>query len=238
MNHYQYLGVPRDAGAGTVRQAAESARAHWNRRLALAEGVVRLRAEEALRRIAEAEAVLLDPDRRAAYDLRLPALGNSTALRPVAPAAGPTAPPTPAAVRAAELSRDDRPGGIWPGFWYLGAFIVGSSLAAAMVMAAVATPSGGVQGTRSRFRGSGETAAAQDAIGPLRQAGRLLALDRPFEAEIQCRIALARDPQLPLVYYDLAVCFHREHRDAMAVQEFKTFLTLAPADRVAPAARS
>ncbi len=72
MNHYQYLGVPPEASSEAVRDAAQVARKRWQLRLgAAADDRARARAEAALARIAEAEAVLTDPGRRSAYDRQL-----------------------------------------------------------------------------------------------------------------------------------------------------------------------
>jgi hypothetical protein len=72
MNHYDHLSLDSDADEATIRQAITWQSATWSKRASSASALdKRHEAERQLRLIQEARQVLLDPDRRRAYDATL-----------------------------------------------------------------------------------------------------------------------------------------------------------------------
>ncbi len=73
LDHYQILGIGRDAGASEVKRAylKRARRLHPDTLARAGLGALRSEAEAVFARIAEANRVLSDPDRRTAYDAEL-----------------------------------------------------------------------------------------------------------------------------------------------------------------------
>ena len=76
-----------------------------------------------------------------------------------------------------------------------------------------------------------------DPIARVARALTFLAMNRPHDAEVECRIAIKVQPTFPEAHFNLGVALHRQKRDAEAGEAFKRFVDLAPEDRAAPQAR-
>ena len=86
MTHYDVLGVAQDAPAAAVRAAYLGlARRHHPDYFTDATASVRADAEQRMRAVNEAWAVLSDPGRRAAYDRTLGIAADPDAFRPIEP---------------------------------------------------------------------------------------------------------------------------------------------------------
>jgi hypothetical protein len=97
-NHYRLLGIdPFESEADVIRRAAANRVTSFRVLLTGKHGVL---AEEVLRRVAEAKACLLDPDKKAGYDRKL-----RNRLGPM-PAAAEPGLDAPAAIDAGQASRD------------------------------------------------------------------------------------------------------------------------------------
>lgn len=76
-----------------------------------------------------------------------------------------------------------------------------------------------------------------DPIARVARALTLLALSRPHDAEVECRIAIKIQPTFPEAHFNLGIALHRQRRDDEAVAAFRRFVELAPDDKAAPQAR-
>ncbi len=76
-----------------------------------------------------------------------------------------------------------------------------------------------------------------DPIAHVARALTLLALARPHDAEVECRIAIKIQPTFPEAHFNLGIALHRQHRDDDAAAAFRRFVELSPDDRAAPQAR-
>jgi tetratricopeptide (TPR) repeat protein len=76
-----------------------------------------------------------------------------------------------------------------------------------------------------------------DPMARVARALTFLAMNRPHDAEVECRIAIKVQPTFPEAHFNLGVALHRQKRDAEAVAAFNRFVELAPEDRAAPQAR-
>lgn len=71
VNYYELLEIPQNADRTTIEKAIRKTRRLWNNRANNPDSSIRAEAELHVKEIAQAEKILLDPDKRQDYDLEL-----------------------------------------------------------------------------------------------------------------------------------------------------------------------
>ena len=71
VNYYELLEIPQNADRTTIEKAIRKTRRLWNNRANNPDASIRAEAEFHVKEIAQAEKILLDPDKRQEYDVQL-----------------------------------------------------------------------------------------------------------------------------------------------------------------------
>ena len=77
-DYYKLINVDPSASTEEIQAAIKKTRRLWNTRSTNPKADIRAEAEQNIRDIAEAEKILLDPSKRAQYDVALSQKGNTT----------------------------------------------------------------------------------------------------------------------------------------------------------------